>query len=65
MALNTRTAPCVRESGTTMRPLAPEPELGQTVVWWWEGQADIEASLTTADREERARLRRETRVVRT
>src|SRR3981189_1476069 len=58
----------VRPSGTPIAAVARDMDLGETAVREWVRQADVDAGrrdgLTTAEREELARLRRENRVLR-
>ena len=59
----------VRQPGNTAGSVAPDLDLTETAVREWVKQADIDegrrnGGLTTAEREELARLRREVRVLR-
>src|SRR6267378_7187485 len=58
----------VRTNGKTIAAIARDMDLGETAVREWMAQADVDAGrrdgLTTAEREELSRLRRENRVLR-
>jgi transposase len=63
-----RTVELVRSSGKSVAEVCRELDLTETAVRRWLAQADIDAGrrdgLTTAEREELTRLRRENRVLR-
>ena len=63
-----RTVELVRSSGKSVAEVCRELDLTETAVRRWLAQADIDAGrrdgLTTAEREELSRLRRENRVLR-
>jgi transposase-like protein len=65
-----QTVRLVRDSGKSMGVLARELDLGETVLRTWVRQAEVDAgrgrpgALTTDEREEFARLRREVRTLR-
>ena len=63
-----QTVELVRSSGKSIGQLCRELDLTETAVRRWVAQADIDAGrrdgLTTAEREELTRLRRENRVLR-
>ena len=62
-----RTVELVRSSGKSVAEVCRELDLTETAVRRWLAQADIDAGrrdgLTTAEREELTRLRRENRVL--
>ena len=65
-----QTVRLVRESGKSIGVLAQELDLGETVLRTWVRQAEVDAgrgrpgALTTDEREEFTRLRREVRTLR-
>ena len=63
-----RTVELVRTSGKSVAEVCRDLDLTETAVRRWVAQADIDAGqrngLTTAEREELSRLRRENRVLR-
>ena len=65
-----QTVRLVRDSGKSIAMLAQELDLGETVLRTWVRQADVDAgrgragALTTDEREEFTRLRREVRTLR-
>jgi transposase len=63
-----QTVELVRTSGKTVSEVCRDLDLTETAVRRWLAQADIDAGrrdgLTTAEREELSRLRRENRVLR-
>ena len=63
-----QTVDLLRTSGKSVGEVGRDLDLTETVVRRWLTQADIDAGrrdgLTTAEREERSRLRRENRVLR-
>ena len=66
----TQTVRLVRDSGKSIGVLARELDLGETVLRTWVRQAEVDAgrgrpgALTTDEREEFTRLRREVRTLR-
>jgi transposase len=67
-AFKAQTVELVRTSGKSVAEVCRELELTETAVRRWMARADIDAGrrdgLTTAEREELSRLRRENRVLR-
>ena len=65
-----QTVRLVRDSGESIGPVARELDLGETAVRRWVQQAEVDAgrgkagALTTEEREELGRLRRENRTLR-
>jgi transposase len=65
-----QTVRLVRDSGKSIGAVARELDLGETVLRTWVRQADVDAgrgrpgALTTDEREELTRLRREVRTLR-
>src|SRR5690348_11477950 len=67
-AFKAQTIDLIRSSGKSVRAVCQDLDLTETAVRRWLQQADIDAGrrdgLTTAEREELSRLRKEVRVLR-